>query len=142
MIIAGFGFRSGANLAGFQDALTQARALDPVPPAPGAMACLVLKRSQLVLDAIADALQLPIIWLDQADVLGLPVISHSAASLAAYGTPSVAEACALAAAGVGGQLLGPRVVSGDKMVTCALARAADHVRTSQTPGAAAPQTGA
>lgn len=38
------------------------------------------------------------------------------------GTGSVAEACALLAAGPQGELLGSRVVSDDRMATCALAK--------------------
>ena len=48
-----------------------------------------------------------------------PVLTRSAASLAAAGTGSAAEAAALAAAGPGARLLGPRIVLGP--VTCAIA---------------------
>ncbi|MEO1612470.1 MAG: cobalamin biosynthesis protein, partial [Pseudomonadota bacterium] len=51
--------------------------------------------------------------------------TNSAASLKAHGVGSVAEAAALAAAGPGGRLLGPRAVSGDGMETCALAKGAE-----------------
>jgi len=48
--------------------------------------------------------------------------SRSAAALAAVGVASVAEACALAAAGPGGRLLAPKAASG--AATCALAMSA------------------
>ncbi len=47
------------------------------------------------------------------------MLTRSAASLAATGTGSASEAAALAAAGPGARLLGPRLVLGP--VTCALA---------------------
>ncbi|XIK08888.1 cobalamin biosynthesis protein [Mesorhizobium sp. AaZ16] len=50
-------------------------------------------------------------------------LTHSARSQAVAGTPSVAEAAALAAAGEGARLLGPRIVVGP--VTCALATSGD-----------------
>jgi cobalt-precorrin 5A hydrolase len=46
-------------------------------------------------------------------------LSRSAAALNAIGVASVAEACALAAAGPGARLFGPRTASG--AATCALA---------------------
>jgi cobalt-precorrin 5A hydrolase len=46
-------------------------------------------------------------------------LTRSARSLAVSGTPSLSEAAALAAAGAGARLLGPRLVTG--RVTCALA---------------------
>ena len=64
--------------------------------------------------------------------LNLPVIAIPQAALSArpgsdrvrqlYGTGSVAEASALAAAGVGAVLTGPRVTSPDGMVVVAIAQ--------------------
>jgi cobalt-precorrin 5A hydrolase len=50
-------------------------------------------------------------------------LTHSARSQVIAGTPSVSEAAALAAAGEGSRLLGPRIVVGP--VTCALATSGD-----------------
>ncbi len=47
------------------------------------------------------------------------VLSRSAAVMARFGVPSVAEAAALAGAGAGGRLLGPRLAEGG--ATCAVA---------------------
>ena len=64
--------------------------------------------------------------------------TEAAASYAARGTGSVAEACALAGAkagtvaGLGADLLAPRVISGDKRATCALARASAPLCLSPT----------
>ena len=71
-------------------------------------------------------------WL--AALMGLPVhavtpdalaaqtcITHSPRVQALYGTGSVAEAAALAAAGPGARLLAPRAQSADGMATAAIA---------------------
>jgi cobalt-precorrin 5A hydrolase len=52
-------------------------------------------------------------------------LTHSELSQALAGTPSVSEAAALAAAGEGARLYGPRIVVG--LVTCALATSGDAV---------------
>lgn len=51
-------------------------------------------------------------------------ITHSGASIAATGLASLSEAAALAAAGPGARLLGPRIAVGP--VTCALATSGDE----------------
>lgn len=114
MIAAGFGFRKGATKASLRDAYDRAGTAD-------------------VLTTLADKAQAPA-FRELAHDLGLPMhtvvtdpaaqtITTSQASLCARGLPSVAEATALAAAGPGARLLGPRVVSSDRMATCALAEA-------------------
>ncbi|MBA3448684.1 MAG: cobalamin biosynthesis protein, partial [Pseudaminobacter sp.] len=55
--------------------------------------------------------------------LSAETLSYSDLSLALAGTPSVSETAALAAAGQGARLLGPRLVLGS--VTCALATNGD-----------------
>lgn len=110
MIVAGFGYRSGATLDSLRAALALAQA--GAPPVTHVA-------------SVADKLPL-------LRELGLPVIAatgiaqvetptRSPASLAARGTGSVAEAAALLAAGPGARLLGPRCISPDRMATCALA---------------------
>ncbi|MEO5757170.1 MAG: cobalamin biosynthesis protein, partial [Mesorhizobium sp.] len=54
---------------------------------------------------------------------GAALLSHSDLSQTLAGTPSVSEASALAAAGRGAKLLGPRTVLGP--VTCAIAISGD-----------------
>jgi cobalt-precorrin 5A hydrolase len=54
---------------------------------------------------------------------GVGTLTHSELSLALAGVPSVSEAAALAAAGAGARLYGPRIVVGP--VTCALATSGD-----------------
>lgn len=92
-----------------------------------------LSRSDLEVIAALDQKQAEPGIVETAAVLGLPLvavcaeseevreglITHSQASLAATGFGSAAEAAALAAAGPGAQLFGPRLATG--VVTCAIA---------------------
>jgi cobalt-precorrin 5A hydrolase len=59
----------------------------------------------------------------RVETLQTATLTHSALSQTLAGTPSVSEAAALAAAGEGASLLGPRIVVGP--VTCALAISGD-----------------
>lgn len=79
------------------------------------------------LAGLADARGLPVIAVPPEALRAARTLTRSAASLAARGTGSVAEAAALAAAGPGARLLGPRAVAPDRMATCALAACAGGV---------------
>ncbi|MBN8294778.1 cobalamin biosynthesis protein [Rhodobacter sp. NTK016B] len=111
MIVAGFGFSTRATLASLQGALAATGGT------PGALATLADKAPALA--PLARKMNLPLI-----EVSGpLPdTPTQSPASLSARGTGSVAEACALAAAGPGAYLMAPRAVSPDGLATCALAK--------------------
>ncbi|WP_010546353.1 cobalamin biosynthesis protein [Sphingomonas elodea] len=111
MIVAGFGYRSGATLESLRAALALAQ--QGVPPVTH-VASLPDKLPLLA------GFGLPM--LPTATLAGIPTPTRSAASLAARGTGSVAEAAALAAAGPGARLLVPRIVSPDRMATCAIAQ--------------------
>ncbi|GAB4262578.1 MAG: cobalamin biosynthesis protein [Pararhodobacter sp.] len=114
MIVAGFGFSTKATLASLHSAYLAAGG--------GAAALATLADKAGALAPLGAALELPVIAVDTA----LPdTITQSERSRAARGTGSVAEACALAAAGPGAYLLGPRAVSDDRLATCALARGED-----------------
>lgn len=116
MIVAGFGFRAGAGLASLRAALALAQ--------PGQPAVTHLATAQDKLAALAPlaaALNLPVRGLSPRQLSGMATLTCSAASLAARDTGSLAEACALGAAGAGARLLGPRHVSPDRMATCAIA---------------------
>jgi len=111
VIVAGFGFSTQATLASLRSALaaTGGRA--------EALATLADKAPALA--PLGAELGLPVI----AVIGPLPeTLTQSDHSRAARGTGSVAEACALDAAGPGAYLLGPRVVSDDRLATCALAQ--------------------
>lgn len=116
MIVAGFGFTSAATVDSLVSALSCTDG-----PAPEVIATLTDKTASLAFKGLAEALCIPV----QAVADGLArqqtTLSSSQASLSARGIASVAEACALAAAGPDALLLAPRVVSSDGQATCALA---------------------
>ena len=115
MIVAGFGCRSGARPASLRAALALAgegHVVDALA-APADRAPL--------LAPLAAALGLPLLALPPAALAAITTPTRSAASLAARGVGSVAEAAALAAAGASAQLLVPRRIAPDRMATCAIA---------------------
>lgn len=119
MIVAGFGFRGGAGLASLRAALALAQ--QGQPP----VTLLATARDKvLALAPLAEALGLPLTGLSPEALAAVATLTRSAASLAARGTGSVAEASALAAAAaaVGARLLGPRHISPDRMAACAIAQ--------------------
>jgi cobalt-precorrin 5A hydrolase len=112
VIVAGFGGTSRATLDSYHDALERAGRAD-------VLAGLAVKAR---VAELARALGLPYVAL--AQVAGTVTPTQSAASLKAHGTGSVAEACALLAAGSGAVIVMRRVVSSDGQATCALAQIA------------------
>lgn len=112
VIAAGFGFRAGATRDSLRDALARAA---------GGRAVAVLATAEDKAPALAAALGRPVTAVSVAEIRAQATLTRSAASLAARGTGSLAEAAALAAAGPGARLLGPRAVSEDGCATCALA---------------------
>ena len=117
MIVAGFGFRTGADIAALRDALMQAQSGCPPITAMATPA----DKAPLATD-LAALLNLPLIAVSAITLQTVPTHTLSQASLEARGTGSVAEACALAAAGPGARLLTPRHISRDRMATCAIAQ--------------------
>lgn len=119
MIVAGFGFRKGADISALRAALGLAQHGNP------AVAALAVPRDKAhQLAALADAMGLPLIAVDAQALESVPTLTQSRASLGVYQTGSVAEAAALAAAGPGARLLAPRFISPDRMATCAIAQGA------------------
>lgn len=118
MIVAGFGFRSGATLAALQDALERAGGAGGVTH----LATLAAKAPTLAL--LGDATGLPVIALPPEALHGQATLTRSTRVEALKGTGSVAEAAALAAAGPGARLRGPRAVSADGTATAAVAERA------------------
>lgn len=125
MIVAGFGFRSGAGLTSLRAALALAEQGQP-PVTHLATA----SDKVLTLAPLAEALDLPLAGVSPEALVGAPTLTRSAASIAARDTGSVAEAAALAAAGPGAQLLAPRHISPDRMASCAIAAG---VNLQETP---------
>jgi cobalt-precorrin 5A hydrolase len=117
MIVAGFGFRSGATLAALKDALTRAGGPDGVTH----LATLAAKSEGLA--PLARALALPLISVEPEALRVQETLTRSNRVMTRFDTGSVAEAAALAAAGPGARLRGPRAVSADGTATAAIAEA-------------------
>lgn len=115
MIVAGFGFRSQATQASLADAFHRAGGRAAL------LATVADKASAEVMVAFAADMDLRVIGIPPATLSTQPTHTQSHTVQKARHTGSVAEAAALAAAGPGARLMAPRVVSADRMATCALA---------------------
>lgn len=120
VIAAGFGFRTGATADSLADALSRAGTARP-----DLLATAADKAGADAFRAFAAAQGLPVRGIDAAGLAGQVTETRSAASMAARGSGSVAEAAALAAAGPGARLIAARVVASDGRATCALAEGTD-----------------
>ncbi len=117
MSVAGFGFRQGATRESLADALMAAGGAAGVTR----LATVVEKAEAPVFRGFAAELNLPVDAIRASELPAAPVLTASAKSEAMYGTGSLSEAVALIVAGPGARLLGPRVISADRMATCAIA---------------------
>ena len=126
MMVAGIGSRKGVSveevLAAIETAL-EAHGL--AISALSALATAPLKKDEAAISAAGRALNLPVLVADDRVLqLASPgAVSRCELSQRRAGTPSVSEASALAVAGAGARLLGPRTVLGP--VTCAIAISGD-----------------
>ncbi|MDO9638432.1 MAG: cobalamin biosynthesis protein [Pseudotabrizicola sp.] len=116
MKVAGFGFRGAATPDALQDALIAAGGAAGLT----ALATAADKATAPVFAALSRTLNLPVL------AVGLPALRATPATPsghapARYGRHSLAEAAALAAAGPGARLTGPRAVSACGTATCAIA---------------------
>ena len=122
VIVAGIGSRKGvsaAEVVAAVEAALEAHGLER--DALSLLATARMKQDEAGIIAAGGTMNLPLILVDD-DVLAEMsdlTITRSGASLAVAGTPSVSEAAALAAAGEGARLAGPRTAVG--RVTCAIA---------------------
>lgn len=117
VIVAGFGFRRAADVSSLAEALdlaAQGRSVQVLATADD-------KAAEPVFVTFANRLDLPVAAVKPSDLAARETRTQSSASRMARGTGSVAESAALAAAGAGARLISGRVVSGDRMATCALA---------------------
>ncbi len=119
MIVAGFGFRAQAELHSLQDALAKANSAQAVTD----LATLSDKADSPAFQDLAHVLGLPVHHVSAAEAANVQTQTQSAHAKAARETGSVAEAAALVAAGPGAELVQARVISADRMATCAVARA-------------------
>ena len=115
MRVAGFGFRSKATTAALMDAYRLAGG------SADALATVAEKADAAALRDLAHALRLRIIAIAPEVIAAIPTPTHSPRVVTRFGTGSLAEAAALAGAGTGARLTGPRQVSGDGMATAAIA---------------------
>ena len=119
MIVAGVGFRSGASAESLLDAYARAGG------GADALATIADKAGADGFLAFAVRVKLPVTKVNPQSLSEQNTATCSDHSINARDTGSVAEAAALAAAGPGARLIAPRVVSGDRMATCALAEGKD-----------------
>lgn len=116
MIVAGFGFRGAVTVESLRAALAatdQAGVEILAAPSDKALA--------LAFQKFAKSMGLPVLEISADMMQATDTITHSGHSLTHRGTGSVAEACALAAAGPQAELVTHRHVSPDRLATCAIA---------------------
>ena len=119
MRVVGFGFRGGADMASLQDALTRVLA-----EAGGSIDAIVTESGKSRAPAfrdLAQALKLPGLGITAEDLAQMITPTQSERVIDKFGTGSLAEAAALAAAGPQARLVAERVISGDGKATAALA---------------------
>ncbi|MBR0868884.1 cobalamin biosynthesis protein [Bradyrhizobium tropiciagri] len=117
MKVAGVGFRRDASAASLRDALVAAGGTDGV----AAIATVNDKADAPALTSLARDLGLPIRGVAAARLAGIETVTQSELIDAMFGTGSIAEAAALAAAGRSARLISARAVSQDRMATAAIA---------------------
>lgn len=116
MIVAGFGFRGNVTVASLRAALAateQAQIEMLAAPSDKALA--------RPFQAFAQEMALPVLEISSEMMQAAHTPTQSGHSLTHRGTGSVAEACALAAAGPQAELVTHRQISPDRLATCAIA---------------------
>lgn len=117
MKVAGFGFRRDASLGSLREALLAAGGAHGLT----AVATVRDKANAAVLKSLAQELGLPIRGVAAETLAEIETVTQSEFVGARFGTGSIAEAAAIAAAGHGARLIAARVVSQDRMATAAIA---------------------
>ncbi len=118
MRVAGIGFRGAATTASLRDALE--RAIGDGPPVQALVTEAAKARAPVFRD-LAAALSIPGMGITASDLAQMITPTQSERIQDRFGTGSLAEAAALAAAGPTARLVAARVVSGDGMATAAIA---------------------
>lgn len=120
MRVAGLGFRAAADLASLQDALRLAlRQIDTLQI--DALVTEASKSRESVFQDLARIMKVPGLGITQTDLAQMITPTQSQRIQDHFGTGSLAEAAALAAAGPNARLVVERVVSGDGRATAAIA---------------------
>ena len=114
MVIAGFGCRAGATRESVRSALAAAGVRPDRLAVPEDRAAVIAGFAE------GEGLSVLPIAADRLSRMDTP--TRSDLSLIHRGVGSVAEAVALAAAGPGARIIVPRVISSDRMATCAIAQ--------------------
>ncbi|MFC6588054.1 cobalamin biosynthesis protein [Sulfitobacter pacificus] len=121
MRVMGLGFRAAADLASLQDAMRLA-----LEGAGGtkidALVTEAAKSREIVFQELAGLMGIPGLGITQTDLQQMITPTQSQRIQDRFGTGSLAEAAALAAAGPNARLVAPRVVSGDGKATAAIAQ--------------------
>ncbi|WP_426439228.1 cobalamin biosynthesis protein [Bradyrhizobium genosp. P] len=117
MKVAGLGFRRDVTLASLREALLAVGGSEGL----AAIATVLHKADAPALKSLADELGLPIKGIPVDVLTDMVTTTHSELIKATFGTGSVAEAVAVAAAGRGARLISTRTVSQDRMATAAIA---------------------
>lgn len=120
MRVVGFGFRGAAEVASLQDALQHALAAADHPRID-ALVTEAAKARARPFKELAALLGLPGMGITTTDLGQMITPTQSQRIVDKFGTGSLAEAAALAAAGPGAALVAQRVVSSDGMATAAIA---------------------
>lgn len=116
MIVAGFGFRGAVTVESLRAALA-ATDQDHIEM----LAAPADKALARPFQRFAKELSLPVLEISADMMQAADTFTQSSHSLTHRGTGSVAEACALAAAGPQAELVTHRQVSPDRLATCAIA---------------------
>lgn len=116
MIVAGIGFRKSASLAALREAFLAAGGIKAT-----ALATAEDKANAAAFVQFAAETGLPVVVVPLVGLRRQTTATQSKRVAALYGTGSLAEASALAAAGPNARLLAPRIASQDGTATAALA---------------------
>lgn len=116
MKVAGFGFKRDVTLASLREALLAAG-----PEGLAAVATISDKMETPALQLLAREFNVPVRGIPAAVLAGLTTPTQSEFVREKFGTGSVAEAAALAAAGARARLVSTRTVSQDRTATVAIA---------------------
>ncbi len=117
MRVAGLGFRHGVTLISLREALLAAGG----PEGLAAVATVSDKAEAAVLKLLARECNVPIKAVPAEILAGIATLTQSELVKEKFGTGSVAEAAALAAAGGRARLISTRAVSKDRTATAAIA---------------------
>jgi len=127
LIAIGVGCRKSCARADIVALVQGALAACAMPSVEQRLFTIADKQGDSELAAAAALLELDLVFLSR-DALAATaprLLTHSPAARRRFGLPSIAEAAALAGAGAGGRLLGPRRIG--KGATCALAVSDERV---------------